>query len=309
MRDLLAVLALSLVTVQTAPPAAPANAFFESNGVSIRYVEQGDGAPVVLMHGYTGTLDRHWINNGVFADLAKNHRVIAFDARGHGKSGKPHDPTAYGPEMGLDVIRLLDHLRIPRAHIVGFSMGALVAGQLVTTHPDRFITATLVAHHPIHRWTAADQREMEASATELAGPIPFKSLVVFLTPPGTPVPDDEEIRKRVEPLIAANDVKALEAYHRGRPRLVVTREAVAAIRVPTLAIVGTADPAVEGVRELGKINPSIKIVIIEGAEHGGERGILRHRDFLPTLRAFLAAAQPRASRHLNGRVATSTNPT
>ena len=58
------------------------------------------------MHGYTGTLDRHFIANGVFADLAKDHRVIAFDLRGHGKSGKPHDAAAYGEVMASDVVRL-----------------------------------------------------------------------------------------------------------------------------------------------------------------------------------------------------------
>jgi pimeloyl-ACP methyl ester carboxylesterase len=74
--------------------AAPPDQFFDAAGVRIRYVEQGVGTPVILMHGYTGTVDRQWIANGVFAELAKNHRVIAFDLRGHGKSDKPRDPTA-----------------------------------------------------------------------------------------------------------------------------------------------------------------------------------------------------------------------
>jgi len=77
--------------------------------------------------------------------------VIAIDARGHGKSGKPADAKAYGAEMGQDIVRLLDHLKIPRAHIVGFSMGAIIVGHLVTTNPDRFISATFVAHHAVHK--------------------------------------------------------------------------------------------------------------------------------------------------------------
>lgn len=108
--------------------AAPADQFFDSNGVSIRYVERGTGPAVVLMHGYTGTLDRHFIANGVFANLAQDHRAIAFDLRGHGKSGKPHDPGAYGEVMAGDVVRLLDHLKINRAHVIGYSLGALIAG-------------------------------------------------------------------------------------------------------------------------------------------------------------------------------------
>ena len=110
--------------------------FFDSNGVNIRYVERGAGEAVVLLHGVGGSLDTSWTQTGRFQELAADYRVIAFDARGHGKSGKPHDPKQYGREMGLDVIRLLDHLGITRAHIVGYSMGGMITSQLLTLHPD-----------------------------------------------------------------------------------------------------------------------------------------------------------------------------
>jgi pimeloyl-ACP methyl ester carboxylesterase len=67
--------------------------------VQIRYVAQGAGAPVVLLHGYTGTIDRHFVSNGVLANVAKDHRAIAMGYPRHGKSGKPHDPNAYGDEL------------------------------------------------------------------------------------------------------------------------------------------------------------------------------------------------------------------
>src|SRR5918995_480022 len=188
-------LALGLVAVPAFICAeVQRDGFFDSNGVQIRYVEQSEGAPVVLMHGYTGTLDRHWINPGVFADLAKDHRVIAFDCRGHGKSGKPHDSAAYGAQMAQDVVRLLDHLKIPRAHIVGFSMGAIIAGHLLTTNPDRFITATFAGYHPVHKWSADDEREAEASSRDLEGDTPFRLLIVSRSPPDAP-PGEEEIRQ------------------------------------------------------------------------------------------------------------------
>jgi pimeloyl-ACP methyl ester carboxylesterase len=88
----------------------------------------------VLLHGYTGTLERHFLANGVFASLASDHRVVAFDLRGHGKSGKPHDATEYGEAMAADVVRLLDHLKIQRAHVIGYSLGAIVAGRLSGIH-------------------------------------------------------------------------------------------------------------------------------------------------------------------------------
>ena len=106
--------------------------YFDSAGVSIRYIEDGRSEPIVLAHGYTGNIERSWVGPGIIAELAKTHRVIAFDHRGHGKSGKLHDPAQYGPEMGQDIIRLMDHLQLPKAHIMGYSLGANVVAQLVT---------------------------------------------------------------------------------------------------------------------------------------------------------------------------------
>ena len=62
---------------------------------------------------------------------------------GHGKSGKPRGTSQYGVEMARDVIRLLDHLQISRAHMVGYSMGGFIVMNLLAAHPDRFLTATL----------------------------------------------------------------------------------------------------------------------------------------------------------------------
>src|SRR3954466_8225485 len=83
--------------------------FFESNGIRIRYVDGGSGEPLVLVHGYTNAIERNWIETGVLQNLAKDHRVIVLDVRGHGKSDKPHDPKAYGVQMAQDIVRLLDH--------------------------------------------------------------------------------------------------------------------------------------------------------------------------------------------------------
>ena len=275
------------------PVAAPPDQFFDSKGVRIRYVERGQGTPIVLLHGYTGTLDRHWINPGVFADLAKDYRVIAMDLRGHGKSGKPHDPDAYRTDMAQDVIRLLDHLQIKRAHLMGYSLGAVLAGHLLTTNPDRFISAVFVAHHAVHTFSEADKKEAEAAAIELEGTTPFKSLFVGLAPPGAPIPSDEEIRKLVQPLVASNDLKALAAFHRARAHgsMIVTGAKLRAIKVPTLGIIGSADPSAPTMRELAPLMPALKVVILEGAEHGGERGVLRRKEFLPAVREFLAAAR------------------
>jgi pimeloyl-ACP methyl ester carboxylesterase len=277
-----------LLTVGALQASHPREGFFDSSGVSIRFVEQGQGPAVVLLHGYTGTGDRHWINTGVFGDLVRDYRVIAMDARGHGMSGKPREASAYGAEMSRDVVRLLDHLGIGHAHVVGFSMGAFVAAHLMVTQPDRLISVTLVAHHPIGAWTSADEQEAEASARDLESETPFRALITAIAPPDTR-PSEEEIRRLSAVMTAANDPKALAAYHRGLRTLAVTDADLRAVRVPVLAVIGSEDPTTPRMRELGHALPHLSLNVVEGATHGGERGILRRAEFLTALRAFLVS--------------------
>src|SRR4051794_26538244 len=131
---LLRALALFLLV---AGSAAAEERFFDAGGVRIRYVDQGKGPPVVLVHGFTGDIERSWLNTGLLPDLARDHRVLALDLRGHGHSDKPHDPPAYD-EIALDVIRLLDHLKIEKADVVRYSLGGIIVAKLLTTHPNRF---------------------------------------------------------------------------------------------------------------------------------------------------------------------------
>ncbi len=104
-------------------PVAVVESSFDSQGVRIHYVISGpaSGAPVVLIHGFAAS-NSMW--DGVRAALASMYRVIAMDCRGHGASGKPHEPSAYGIEMVNDVTRLLDHLKIARAHVSGIQWAA-----------------------------------------------------------------------------------------------------------------------------------------------------------------------------------------
>jgi pimeloyl-ACP methyl ester carboxylesterase len=282
---------LAIVVTFSEQTVAPPDQFFNSNGVQIRYVEQGAGSPVVMLHGYTGTLDRHFVANGVFGTIAKEHRAIAMDLRAHGKSGKPHDPKAYGDELAGDVVRLLDHLKIPRAHVVGYSLGAMVAGRLVTTNPDRLMSAAFVGSDPRRTVSVADQKFLDDSIRELESDLPFRSLAIAVQPTGTPPPADEELRKMVAPLVAANDVKALAAMWRGGGLPLTSDGALKSAGFPMLSIVGTLDPSVSGVRELGKDHPQIKTLVLEGATHGGEQGVLRRAETMPALRELWARAR------------------
>jgi pimeloyl-ACP methyl ester carboxylesterase len=282
---------VAAVSIVAAQPAAPPDQFFDSNGVRIRYVEQGSGTPVVMLHGYTGTADRHFVANGVLPQASKDHRAIAMDLRGHGKSGKPHDPKAYGDEMARDVIRLLDHLKIQKAHLVGYSLGAMIAGRLVTTNPDRVASVAFVASTPMREINAADRKFIDDSIAEMESDLPFRSLALVVQPAGQPMPSDAELRKAVAPLVAANDVQALAAMWRGGGFLLSDDTALKNATFPMLEIMGTLDSNMARVEPLRKAHPQIKTLIVEGATHGGEQSILRRPETIQALRELWASAR------------------
>jgi len=113
--------------------------FTTSDGIKIHYMQLGtQGSHVVLIHGFTANQYGTWYANGIMDALAVNHRVVTLDCRNHGRSDMPEPGKPGIPE---DVIELMDLLKIEKAHIHGFSMGGSITGQLLATHPERFITA------------------------------------------------------------------------------------------------------------------------------------------------------------------------
>jgi pimeloyl-ACP methyl ester carboxylesterase len=113
--------------------------FTTSDGIKIHYLTTGSaGSWVVLIHGYMDSAQRMWFTTGIAPALAKSHRVVAIDNRNHGESDKPEQN---GTGRVQDVIELMDHLQIQKAHIHGYSMGGSMTGQLLALIPDRFITA------------------------------------------------------------------------------------------------------------------------------------------------------------------------
>jgi pimeloyl-ACP methyl ester carboxylesterase len=123
--------------------AAAESQFFDAKGVKIHFLIEGTGEPVVLIHGLDSSARVNWQMPGTIDALAKDHQVIAIDLPGYGESDKPVDPAAYGEQWVDDVILLLDRLNIRKAHIVGYSMGGMVALKLIAEHPERVISGTL----------------------------------------------------------------------------------------------------------------------------------------------------------------------
>ena len=113
---------------------------FDAQGFRIAYDDLGEGEPILLLHGFAADRRLNWKATGWYELLTRaGYRVIAADARGHGQSDKPSDPEAYRPEgIAGDTIRLMDHLKVRRAHLLGYSMGGRNAAWLLARHPGRF---------------------------------------------------------------------------------------------------------------------------------------------------------------------------
>lgn len=120
-----------------AAAALPKTQFFDAGGVKIAYFVEGEGEPVVLIHGWLSSAGINWVLPGTVELLAKEYQMIGFDVPAHGLSDKPTDEKAYGDALVEDVVRLLDHLKIEKAHVVGYSMGSIIAGNFIVRHPER----------------------------------------------------------------------------------------------------------------------------------------------------------------------------
>lgn len=268
--------------------AAAQDRFFDSGGVRLRYVDHGAGTPVVLVHGFTASIEPAWIETGILPDLARDYRVIAFDLRGHGKSDKPHDPRAYD-EIGLDAIRLLDRLGIQKAHIVGYSLGGIIVCKLLTTHPGRFLSAVLGGAAYRRSQSERSDRAADQAARDIESGV-YRDLVVSTAPTDEPAPTEEAIRKRSKEISQANDVLAHAALMRARRALVVTDGEIARVRVPAIALVGAADPALPRVQAMQAVWPGLELRVVPGAAHPTvhPRGLPRRTEFLDAIRSRIA---------------------
>jgi pimeloyl-ACP methyl ester carboxylesterase len=260
--------------------------YFDSNGVKIHYVVQGnpDGEPVLLIHGFTTNIGGQW--SPVIKALVKDYKVIAFDCRGHGGSEKPHDPKKYGLEMVKDAVRLLDHLKIDKAHVVGYSMGGDLALRLVALYPERVRTA-VVGGKGFPR--PGRERLMSAMADALEQGEGFGPLILALTPKDQPRPTPQQIKVINAVMLARNDPKALAAVLRGGVNtkgMTLSPEQVKRIKAPMLALIGERDPLRPEVDELEKLLPEMKVIVIAKADHITAFG---RDEFVNGIKAFLDA--------------------
>jgi len=112
----------------------------DGQSVDIAYLDEGQGTPVLLVHGFASTKEINWVNTGwVRALTGAGFRVVALDNRGHGASTKFYAEADYAlPRMAGDAVALLDHLGIAHAHAIGYSRGARICAMLAIRHGARF---------------------------------------------------------------------------------------------------------------------------------------------------------------------------
>lgn len=270
--------------------------FFDSNGVRIHYTDEGRGEPVILIHGFAANADWNWRAPGVLGAIRDSgYRVIAPDMRGHGLSDKPETPEAYGAEMAEDIVRLMDHLGIAKAHVVGYSMGAFITLKLVTLHPERLLSASPGGAG----WQKADSEnvgKLMRLADSLDSGRGFGPLFEIISPEGK-APGWFFNMTTGRLLARANNVKALACVARGFRGLEVSEVALKKNTVPTLSIVGTRDPLRVGVDNLQGVMGNLETVYVNGGDH---ITTLRDREYVASIKRFLAkhrqqGAQPQTA--------------
>ena len=129
-------ISLAALAMFVSAPSFSEEKFFDSDGVKIRYWQEGEGEPVLLIHGYTANGNLNWRGPGIEQALAEKYQVIMPDVRGHGGSDAPPEGQ-HGIRVAEDMLRLLDHVNAKQAHVVGYSMGGMISIKFATLHPDR----------------------------------------------------------------------------------------------------------------------------------------------------------------------------
>ena len=226
---------------------------FHNGSVEIAYLDEGEGDPVVLIHGFASSKNVNWIYPAWTSTLTKaGYRVIALDNRGHGESSKLYDPEQYSIGiMAGDARALIDHLKIERADMMGYSLGGRITAYLALNDPQR-IRSAILGGIGMTMIVGGGPGENVASALEAA------SLEDVTDPMG------RTFRAFADQ--TRSDRRALAACLRGSRRL-MTREEAAAIKVPTLIAVGTTDDVAGSAHELGQIVPGSQVLDIPNRDH------------------------------------------
>lgn len=255
--------------------ASAADAVFDSNGVKIRYVTAGQGEAVVLIHGWMADATMWGRDRSGNAKLnttgTEGFHFIALDCRGHGKSDKLYDPDQYGVELAADVVRLLDHLKIAKAHLIGYSSGAFIAGKVAAMHPERVRSVIYAGQAPIiaGQGVKSSSSEVEIFAKAVDDGKGLGAYIRAVMPPGRPTPTAEQADALAKIMFAGKDVKAFAAAGRSFGKLAVTPEQLRACPAPVLFVHGGNESAAvkDQVAMVRKLLGRGDLITIADADH------------------------------------------
>ena len=237
---------------------------FMSDGIELAYLDEGSGDPVLLIHGFASNMTVNWVDTGWVRFLVREgYRVIAIDNRGHGRSQKLYDPAQYSaPMMAEDARRLLDHLAVARADVMGYSMGARIAAFLTMAHPAR-VRSAIFAGLGINM------------VRGLAGTGPIAHALEADSIEAVTNPTARTFRAFAEQ--TNGDLKALAACIRSS-RDPITAEALGAIRTPVLVAVGTLDVIGGSPSALASLIPGAEALPIADRDHMKAVGDRAYKD-------------------------------
>jgi len=226
---------------------------FHNGEVEIAYLDEGEGAPIVLIHGFASTATVNWAQPGWVQTLTKaGRRVIALDNRGHGASGKLYDPAAYHTRlMAEDARALLDHLGIAEADVMGYSMGARITAFVAVMHPERVRSAILGG-------LGIRLVNDVGLPVSIADALDATALADVSDPMGRMFRTFAEQTK--------SDLRALAACIRGSRQTLAAAE-VRQIAAPALVAVGTKDPIAGSAHDLAALLPHGQALDIPGRDH------------------------------------------
>ena len=226
---------------------------FNSDGVEIAFDVAGAGPPILLIHGFASNSVVNWVATGWVKTLSDAGRqVIVIDNRGHGLSEKLYDPTLYSAAiMADDAARLLRHLNIVQADVMGYSMGARISAFLTMQNP-AMVRRVVFAGLASRMITGVGGSEAIAEAMEAADQ--------------TLITNRDALAFRVFAEQTKSDLKALAACIRSS-RVNIKEEALAAIKVPVLVVAGELDDVAGKVEGLTSVIPGSKGVVLPKRNH------------------------------------------
>jgi pimeloyl-ACP methyl ester carboxylesterase len=227
--------------------------FFHHGPFELAYLDEGDGEPIVLVHGFASNKEVNWVAPGWFDALKRaGRRVIALDNRGHGASAKPYDPADYHTNlMASDVSALIEYLGLGRADVMGYSMGARIAAFLAVARPSP-VRSVILGGLGMHLIDGVGLPEGIADALE--------------APSLTDVTDPQGRQFRAFADQTRSDRRALAACIRGS-RQTMTREQAAGMVAPVLIAVGEKDLIAGSAAALGAVIPGAQVLPIPGRDH------------------------------------------